>query len=268
MDVGSGTGILSMIAARHGAKKVYAVEASDFAHVSRQLVAMNGLEAVVEVVHARVEDVELDGEEGVDIIVSEWMGFHLLHESMFDSVIYARDKWLKGTGIMLPDIAQVFMAPVNMGRFAAEHFAFWEDYQGFDFSALVPLEVERALRAPQILAVAPEQLLADPQCVARLDCKAVSVEEVRAIRNDLNFKSTKEGVCHGFCLWFTVQFSSPHGVVELSTAPGAEPTHWAQTVILLPEMLMAQPGNHIPCKIEMRPAEDNPRHCVVALELP
>ena len=122
--------------------------------------------------------------------------------------------------------------------------------------------------APPEVAVAPEQLLADPQCVARLDCKAVSVEEVRAIRNDLNFKSTKEGICHGFCLWFTVQFSSPHGVVELSTAPGAEPTHWAQTVILLPEMLMAQPGNHIPCKIEMRPAEDNPRHCVVALELP
>lgn len=35
MDVGSGTGILSMIAARNGARKVYAVEASEFAHISR-----------------------------------------------------------------------------------------------------------------------------------------------------------------------------------------------------------------------------------------
>ena len=36
----------------------------------------------------------------VDVIISEWMGYFLVRESMFDSVILARDKWLKPGGLM------------------------------------------------------------------------------------------------------------------------------------------------------------------------
>ena len=54
--------------------------------------------------------------EDVDIIVSEWMGFYLLHESMLDSVIFARDKYLKKNpcGIMLPSHATIYTAPCSM----------------------------------------------------------------------------------------------------------------------------------------------------------
>jgi hypothetical protein len=46
----------------------------------------------------------------VDIIVSEWMGYCLFYEAMFDSVIYARDNFLKIGGIMIPNIAEFFIA--------------------------------------------------------------------------------------------------------------------------------------------------------------
>jgi hypothetical protein len=49
-----------------------------------------------QVIKGKMEEVELP--EKVDIIVSEWMGFYLLHESMLDSVLYARDKWLNEGG--------------------------------------------------------------------------------------------------------------------------------------------------------------------------
>ena len=39
----------------------------------------------------------------VDIIVSEWMGYCLFYESMLDSVLFARDKWLAFDGLMFPD---------------------------------------------------------------------------------------------------------------------------------------------------------------------
>ena len=39
----------------------------------------------------------------VDIIISEWMGYFLMYESMLDTVIYARDKWMPNGGIMMPD---------------------------------------------------------------------------------------------------------------------------------------------------------------------
>lgn len=50
----------------------------------------------------QVEEVELPVEK-VDIIISEWMGYCLFYESMLDTVLYARDKWLKEDGMLFPD---------------------------------------------------------------------------------------------------------------------------------------------------------------------
>lgn len=78
LDVGCGTGILSMMAAKAGARKVYAIDMSSIATQAKQIVEDNGLSDVVEVMHCKMEDAELP--EQVDIIVSEWMGFCLLYE--------------------------------------------------------------------------------------------------------------------------------------------------------------------------------------------
>ena len=53
----------------------------------------------------------LPGNIKVDALVSEWMGFYLLHEGMLDSVLYARDKFLKPDGEMFPDSACIYVAP-------------------------------------------------------------------------------------------------------------------------------------------------------------
>lgn len=98
LDVGTGTGILALWAAFAGAKRVYAVEMTDMAKHARKLVDSNGYGSVVKVIQGSMEEVEL--EEQVDIIVSEWMGYFLLRESMLDSVIVARDKFLKPGGAM------------------------------------------------------------------------------------------------------------------------------------------------------------------------
>jgi len=98
--VGAGTGILSLFSYQAGAKKVYAVEASPMANTLKEIVKANNAEQVITVINKKVEDVELP--DKVDIIVSEWMGFYLLHESMLDSVLNARDKHLKENGIMMP----------------------------------------------------------------------------------------------------------------------------------------------------------------------
>lgn len=48
---------------------------------------------MVSIIKGKVEEVELPVEK-VDIIISEWMGYCLFYESMLNTVIYARDKWL------------------------------------------------------------------------------------------------------------------------------------------------------------------------------
>lgn len=61
--------------------------------------------------HSKVEDVTLPEDVKVDAIVSEWMGFYLLHEGMLDSVLIARDKFLKPGGEMFPESAAIYVAP-------------------------------------------------------------------------------------------------------------------------------------------------------------
>lgn len=75
LDVGCGTGILSMFAAKAGAAKVIAVDCSNIVDYARQVVIDNKLTDVITVIKGKVEEVEMpDGIEKVDIIISEWMG--------------------------------------------------------------------------------------------------------------------------------------------------------------------------------------------------
>lgn len=65
---------------------------------------------VVEIVHSMVEELDkrIDIQpHSVDILMSEWMGYCLLYESMLSSVLFARDQWLKPGGAILPDTATI-----------------------------------------------------------------------------------------------------------------------------------------------------------------
>jgi protein arginine N-methyltransferase 3 len=75
LDVGCGTGILSMFAAKAGAKKVYSVDASNIIDRAKEIVKLNGLEGTITLLKGRIEDLELP--EKVDVLVSEWMGYCL-----------------------------------------------------------------------------------------------------------------------------------------------------------------------------------------------
>ena len=115
LDVGCGTGILSLFAARAGAKHVYGIECSAIADQARQIIADNGYSDRITVVKQKVEEITAlpDGVEKVDIIISEWMGYFLLYESMLDSVLAARDAWLKPGGSLWPSHARLLLAPAR-----------------------------------------------------------------------------------------------------------------------------------------------------------
>lgn len=81
---------------------------------------------MIEVIESRVEDLDESTVEKVDIIVSEWMGFYLLHEAMLDSVIVARNKFLKPDGLLFPSIAKLYAAPCQVPSFNQ----FWDDVYG------------------------------------------------------------------------------------------------------------------------------------------
>jgi predicted RNA methylase len=100
LDIGCGTGILSIFAARAGAKHVYGIEFADIADYAKEIVRKNNLSNKITIIKSKVEEAFLPVKK-VDIIISEWMGYFLLYESMLDTVLYARDKWLNKDGFVI-----------------------------------------------------------------------------------------------------------------------------------------------------------------------
>jgi len=292
MDVGCGTGILSLFCARAGAKRVVAVEASGVAALAEEIVKRNGFEAVVEVVNQKVEEMKGLDDLEVDIIVSEWMGFYLLHESMLDTVIYARDKWLKKeTGLLFPSIAYLYMCPVDLSSSpSVTSSSSWSDFYGFDFSPVGSVVTANRLATPSVEDVKEDQLLSEPQILASFDLKTVDQEEVTSIFKTLDFEveeniavlresaaagssSPYKRLFHGFACWFDCLFAtglpSPAKPITLSTRPGLPLTHWKQTVLWLPggSPATVEPGEGIGCHVTLTQSDDNPRHYDICVDL-
>ena len=131
LDVGCGTGILSLFAARAGAKRVFAVDASDIADRAEKIVRANGLANIITVIRGKVEEISLpEGIEQVDIIISEWMGYALLYESMLDSVLRARDRFLRPGGVMAPSQCRMMLGLCDGSEIYKDRIGFWEDVYG------------------------------------------------------------------------------------------------------------------------------------------
>src|SRR5271169_5811950 len=93
LDVGCGTGILSMFCVKAGAKHVIGVDMSNIIDQAKKIVELNGMADKITLLKGKMEEVTLPFPK-VDIIVSEWMGYFLLYESMIDTVLWARDRYL------------------------------------------------------------------------------------------------------------------------------------------------------------------------------
>lgn len=161
LDIGCGTGILSMFAAKAGARKVIGIECSNIVEYARQIVAANRLDEIITIVKGKVEEVVLpDGIEKVDIIISEWMGYCLFYESMLDTVLFARDKWLTPDGLMFPDRATLFVCAIEDRQYKDEKINWWDDVYGFDMSSIRKV----AISEPLVDVVDPKQVRFRQNC--------------------------------------------------------------------------------------------------------
>lgn len=254
LDVGCGTGILSLFCARAGAKKVFAVDNSGIVVRAKEIIAKNGFQDRIEVIQGRIEDFNtqrLIGKEKVDIIISEWMGYGLLFEGMLDSVLRARDLYLKGDGILVPSHCNIRLAPISDVEWIVDNTGekFWENVYGFDFSPMIPGGL---LNTKEIgVFDVPEKALCGSATSHLLEMKTVSVEDL-SFKIPLSIKLDRDiTALHAIAIWFDTIFIhsgsaqdvgtldtvnwGKNGIPGLgfSTGPSNTPTHWHQAVLLL-----------------------------------
>ncbi|KAI6185341.1 CRE-PRMT-1 protein [Aphelenchoides besseyi] len=256
MDVGSGTGILSMFAAKVGAKKVFAVEFSAMAIQSRQIIKDNGYDNVIEVLQTKVEDLtELPGGyEKVDVIISEWMGYCLFYESMLNTVLYARDKWLAPGGALFPDRAKLYLIGIEDRQYKDEKINWWENVYGFDMSSIRNV----AITEPLVDVVDQNQVVTNNCLVKDVDLYTVTVEDL-VVSSPFELRACRDDYIQALVTFFTVEFTKSHKRLGFSTSPDSRYTHWKQTVFYLRDYVTIKKDEVLTGNFVMKPNERNNR---------
>ena len=250
LDVGAGSGILSMFAAKAGAARVYAVERTTVAVVAQELAAANGLAEIVQVIHGDVMDVELP--ERVDVIVSEWLGGFGIDEGMLAPVIAARDRWLKPGGVMIPSTATAWAALVH-DRYLGETVDFLRDNPyGLRLDGLVEMTVNEISYSGTFRHLAASDRRSEPGRLWTTDADLISLEQAQAPHEAETLLQVREhGTANAVALWFSAELAPG---ISLSVGPGDPPTHWGMTTAPLRSPVELTPGIGVRAKVRTAPA--------------
>jgi len=260
LDIGCGTGILSMFAAQAGAKAVVGVDCSDIIYQAMDIVRENKMEDKVKLVKGRLEETELPYEK-FDIIVSEWMGYFLLFEGMLDSVLAARDKFLKPGGMVLPNRCTIELCAISDHERYDSLVGFWSDVYGYKMSCMRGPILEEAS-----VEVVPNQFVVSNSFkVLDLNINTCTVADTE-FSSSFQLQITKDCDLTGILGYFDTFFDLPTPVM-FSTGPQVKPTHWKQTVFFLPEKVPVKQNQTISCKMICKRMKTDARALKVSLTL-
>jgi predicted RNA methylase len=243
LDLGAGTGVLGLIAARLGARRVYLVEPTDVISVAQELVTANGLDDRVQCLRGRLDDIALP--EKVNVIVSVMTGNFLVTEDLLPVLFHARDTVLAPGGRLIPNAAVMEATIVSAPAMHAMHVGCWSGVQeGISTSVVRPYAANTPIyNSPEIRSV---QYLAEPTAVHRVDFESDGYEGVHAASI---VKATESGLCHGIAGWFRMQL----GDEWLSTSPRHERVHWSAVFFPIDPPLPIEAGEPVTISFDREP---------------
>eukprot|EP00746_Dinoflagellata_sp_MGD_P010565 gnl/MRDRNA2_/MRDRNA2_121848_c0_seq1.p1 gnl/MRDRNA2_/MRDRNA2_121848_c0~~gnl/MRDRNA2_/MRDRNA2_121848_c0_seq1.p1 ORF type:complete len:663 (-),score=170.07 gnl/MRDRNA2_/MRDRNA2_121848_c0_seq1:99-2087(-) len=258
LDVACGSGIFSCLSAQAGARRVVGVEPSlGTAELARRIAKANFLSEQVLFVEGRIEDVEIgcDSEGSIldvparggrggsgkgsteqesseffcDVIIAEWMGSALIHSPNIDSVLWARRKYLRPGGLIMPGRAKLMLGTADL-RDQNQQTQWQNAMYGLNLQVL----------APQFSAEARVQLLPAGCMTSKnpaelLHLNLNTTDEIDTSLECAKFRVELEphGTTNALVLYFDAFFDSADSPVTLSTSPEAPPTRWKQVVLPL-----------------------------------
>ncbi len=246
LDLGAGLGILGMLAAQLGAKKVYLVEPEAIINVAKEIVKKNGYGDRIQCLQGKIEELELP--EQVDVIISVFTGNFLLQEDLLPSLFYARDKYLRSGGVMIPSAARMEAVPVAASTMYQDNIACWsEPHLGIDHNEARKYASQAIYFARTELASA--KYLAKPQELLKMDFYQCNSTDCNV---ETKFDLDETDLCHGWAGWFAMQL----GNKWLSTAPHEPPLHWSTAFLPLDPPLQMQQGMTVKFKLQRPPKGD------------
>jgi len=254
LDIGTGNGILAATAALCGAKKVYAVERTEFIEVARAVFKANGLEDKITLIKGDSTKIELP--EKATVLVSEIIGNDAFDEGILSTYSDAKKRLLTANAKLIPSNIQVFVIPME---FEQKHRASkilnnqaiqnWKNNYGINFSPFLDfneekevqtkinnIEIKKQKKLSSSIKVAEVNFYDDDYSVENLEC---------------TFSIQEEGILNGYLIYFETELSESN-FLSLNPEKLSEHNHWALLSFCLPWEKAVQKGDTFKLNYELK----------------
>jgi type I protein arginine methyltransferase len=228
IDIGTGTGILAILACQLGARKVFAIEPSDAIIVARDTAAANGFTDRIQFFQQNSKHVTLP--ERATVLVSDLRGVLPLLRDHIPTIVDARQRLLTKDAVQIPVKDKLYAAVVEGPDLYRRYVEPW-DRNEFDLDLRSGQKL--LLNTWRKVRVAPDQLLSSAECFATVDYLSVESSD---LEGDVTLTVTRKGMGHGLNIWFDavladeVTFSNGPAAPELIYGSGFFP--WLTPVSL------------------------------------
>ncbi len=255
IDIGTGTGVLAVAAARAGAAHVYAIEAGSIAGVAKSTFEANSLRDRVTLVEGWSREVELP--ERADVLVSEILGDEALSERVLEVTLDARKRHLKPDARLVPAKVRIFGMPVTVPKELLSRYAFtteatanWREWYGIEFGHLVDISRKHP---PTIFLGKPMasllRILGEPILLSEIDLTTFSQS---LIDTEVVGAVIETGTFDGFTFFFETELSPQNWLSTNNLTLPAE-NSWRNCVQVLPAPMEVSTGDRYQVNYRYRP---------------
>ena len=246
LDVGAGLGLISLLACRLGAKRVYAVEPTEDIQFLEDVARDNGLSDRIVVLRKRPTEVSLP--EPADLIVSDVLEILPHHRRRLADLADARQRLLAPGGRVVPETDTLWLAVASASEaFERTHRAWQSNPYGLNLSSALR-SVDNTAQEHRALK---DDLLCEPTQWARIHYP--SLREF-ALRGRGTFTVTRPGTAHGLVVWFDTELAAGIGY---SNAPGSANAVNGQILFTWPEPVSLRVGDEVNYDLRADPVGSN-----------
>ncbi|WP_072396380.1 50S ribosomal protein L11 methyltransferase [Hyphomicrobium sp. CS1GBMeth3] len=249
-DIGAGTGLIGLMAAKLGAPEVLLYEAAEVAGVAAQTIKKNRARAC----HLMpCHSTEMEDPPRVDVVVSETLGNYAFEENIIDTLADAQLRHLKDGGVMIPARIRQFAVPVISDRIHRE-LTVWDEV---GFCVDLSDAREMSLNNVYVRSFSPDELLAGGGAAKVWDTVTLGSDRKGTRKGEVSWKLDASETIYGIAYWWEADLAEG---IMLSTAPNAPKTHWEQLYFPLRAPVRVEAGESLLVTLRSRSSEEAGTH--------